>query len=128
MIVPIIKDDIAGGQALAAGQVDWKYSLTGPTYEEIKTNPDLQFVEYPDFGFFSLYFNNRPGTLFADKRLRQAFHVFTPRASICRCLLSAIGSVSVSARAVSGAVGQRDPTRPLLNPSSYGKTMAYTLL
>jgi ABC-type transport system substrate-binding protein len=72
VFIPIIKDDIAGGQALAAGQVDWKYSLTGPTYEEIKTNPDLKFVEYPDFGFFSLYFNNREGQLFADKRLRQA--------------------------------------------------------
>ena len=72
MFIPIIKDDIAGGQALAAGQVDWKYSLTGPTYEEIKDDPNLKFVEYPDFGFFSLYFNQREGTLFADKNLRQA--------------------------------------------------------
>ena len=69
---PIIKDDIAGGQALAAGQVDWKYSLTGPTYNEIKDNPTLKFVEYPDFGFFGLYFNQREGTLFSDKNLRQA--------------------------------------------------------
>ena len=30
LFIPIIKDDIAGGQALAAGQVDWKYSLDGP--------------------------------------------------------------------------------------------------
>jgi len=72
LFIPIIKDDIAGGQALAAGEVDWKYSLTGPTYEEIKTDPALKFVEYPDFGFFSLYFNQREGTLFADKNLRQA--------------------------------------------------------
>ncbi len=72
LFIPIIKDDIAGGQALAAGQVDWKYSLTGPTYEEIKDDPNLKFVEYPDFGFFSLYFNNREGSLFADKELRQA--------------------------------------------------------
>ena len=73
MFIPIIKDDIAGGQALAAGQVDWKYSLTGPTYEEIKDNPDLQFVEYPDFGFFSLYFNmHSEDNLFYDKNLRQA--------------------------------------------------------
>jgi ABC-type transport system substrate-binding protein len=72
LFIPIIKDDIAGGQALAAGQVDWKYSLTGPTYEEIKDDPNLKFVEYPDFGFFALYFNNREGSLFADKNLRQA--------------------------------------------------------
>ena len=72
LFIPIIKDDIQGGQALAAGEVDWKYSLTGPTYEEIKADPALKFVEYPDFGFFSLYFNNREGSLFADKNLRQA--------------------------------------------------------
>ena len=72
MFIPIIKDDIAGGQALAAGQVDWKYSLTGPTYEEIKDDPNLKFVEYPDFGFFALYFNLREGSLFAEKALRQA--------------------------------------------------------
>jgi ABC-type transport system substrate-binding protein len=70
--IPIIKDDTAGGQALAAGQVDWKYSLTGPTYNEIKDNPDLKFVEYPDFGFFGLYFNMREGQLFSDVNLRQA--------------------------------------------------------
>ena len=69
---PIIKDDLAGGQALVAGQVDWKYELTGPTYEEIKDDPELKFVEYPDFGFYSLYFNQREGQLFADKNLRQA--------------------------------------------------------
>ena len=61
VFLPIIKDDIAGGQALAAGQVDWKYSIDGGTYDEIKDNPDLKFVEYPDFGFFSLYFNLREG-------------------------------------------------------------------
>jgi ABC-type transport system substrate-binding protein len=72
LLFPIIKDDLAGGQALAAGQADWKYSLTGPTYEEISDNPDLKFVEYPDFGFYSLYFNLREGQLFADKNLRQA--------------------------------------------------------
>ena len=72
LFIPIIKEDIAGGQALAAGQVDWKYSLEGSTYNEIKDNPDLKFVEYPDFGFFGLYFNLRPGSLFADKNLRQA--------------------------------------------------------
>ena len=61
VFVPIIKDDIAGGQALAAGQVDWKYSIEGGTYAEIKDNPELKFVEYPDFGFFGLYFNLRDG-------------------------------------------------------------------
>jgi ABC-type transport system substrate-binding protein len=72
--IPIIKDDIAGAQALAAGQVDWKYSLTGPAYLQIKDNPDLQFIEYPDFGFFSLYFNLHPdtGSPWLDPKVRQA--------------------------------------------------------
>ena len=73
MFIPIIKDDIAGGQALAAGQIDWKYSLEGSTYEEIKDNADLKFVEHPDFGFFALYFNlHSEDNLFYDKNLRQA--------------------------------------------------------
>lgn len=74
IFIPIIKDDLVGGQALAQGQVDWKYSLEGSTYEEIKNNGDLQFVEYPDFGFFDLQFNLHPesNALFLDKNLRQA--------------------------------------------------------
>ena len=74
LFIPIIKDDIAGGQALAAGQVDWKYSLTGPTYEEIKDDTNLKFVEYPDFGFFALYFNlhEDANSIFLDRNIRQA--------------------------------------------------------
>jgi ABC-type transport system substrate-binding protein len=72
VFIPIIKDDIAGGQALVAGQVDWKYSLEGATYNQIQSDPNVKFVEYPDFGFFSLYFNLREGRLFTDVRLRQA--------------------------------------------------------
>ena len=74
MFIPIIKDDLAGGQALVAGQVDWKYSLEGATYNQISQDPNLKFVEYPDFGFFGLYFNLHPdtGSKFLDKNLRQA--------------------------------------------------------
>ena len=72
LFFPIIKDDLAGGQALAAGQADWKYSLQGATYNQIKDNGNLSFVEYPEFGFYGLYFNLRDGQLFADRNLRQA--------------------------------------------------------
>ena len=72
MFFPIIKDDLAGGQALVAGQADWKYSLQGPTYNQIKDDSNLKFVEYPEFGFYGLYFNQRDGTLFSDQNLRQA--------------------------------------------------------
>jgi ABC-type transport system substrate-binding protein len=72
VFIPIIKEDLAGGQALAAGQVDWKYSLEGSTFNQIQNDPNLQFVEYPDFGYFDLQFNLREGRLFADRNLRQA--------------------------------------------------------
>lgn len=74
MFLPIIKDDLAGGQALVAGQVDWKYSLEGTTYNQISNDPNLQFVEYPDFGFFSLQFNLHPdaGHPWLDVKVRQA--------------------------------------------------------
>jgi ABC-type transport system substrate-binding protein len=74
LFIPIIKDDLAGGQALVAGQVDWKYSLEGATYNQIKDDPNLKFVEYPDFGFFGVYFNLHKDAngLFLDKNLRQA--------------------------------------------------------
>ena len=74
MFIPIIKDDLAGGQALVAGQVDWKYSLEGATYNQISQDPNLKFVEYPDFGFFGMYFNLHEDSesIFLDKSLRQA--------------------------------------------------------
>ncbi len=72
VFMPIIKDDIAAGQALVAGQVDWKYNVPGGSYKEVKDNPELKFAEYPDFGFYGLYMNQRKGQLFADKNLRQA--------------------------------------------------------
>jgi len=73
---PLIKDDIASGQALVAGQIDWDYLIEGATYKEIKDDPNLKFAEYPEFGYYGLYFNMRDGTVFggleAGKPLRQA--------------------------------------------------------
>jgi ABC-type transport system substrate-binding protein len=74
LFIPIIKDDLAGAQALVAGQVDWKYSVEGATYNQIKDDPNLKFVEYPDFTYYGVYFNMHPDAdgLFKDKNLRQA--------------------------------------------------------
>jgi peptide/nickel transport system substrate-binding protein len=74
LFLPIIKDDLAGGQALVAGQVDWKYSLEGATYNQIKDSANLKFVEYPDFGFYGTYFNlhKDANSIFLDQNLRQA--------------------------------------------------------
>jgi ABC-type transport system substrate-binding protein len=76
MYFPVIKDDIAGGQALKAGQVDWMYTMEGATYGEIKDEPNLQFATYPEFGHYELQVNMREGTLFGGletgRPLRQA--------------------------------------------------------
>jgi ABC-type transport system substrate-binding protein len=73
---PVIKDDIAGGQALKAGQVDWMYTMEGPTYTELKDAANLQFATYPEFGHYELQVNMREGTLFGGletgRPLRQA--------------------------------------------------------
>jgi ABC-type transport system substrate-binding protein len=71
---PIIGSDIDGGRALVSGEVDWKPSLQASTYDEIKDDPGLKFVEYLEFSFLGLFFNLHPeaGGLFLDKNLRQA--------------------------------------------------------
>jgi ABC-type transport system substrate-binding protein len=74
MFLPIIKDEVAAGSALKAGQIDWKFSVTGDVYTTLKDDPNLKFAEYPDFGYFGLQYNLREGRLFADKNLRQAMH------------------------------------------------------
>ncbi len=72
VVMPIITDDIQGANAVQAGQVDWKYSLTADAYDALKDDPNIQFAEYPDFGYYGLQYNLREGQLFADLGARQA--------------------------------------------------------
>jgi ABC-type transport system substrate-binding protein len=72
VVMPIITDDIQGANAVQAGQVDWKYSLTADSYEALKDDPNIKFAEYPDFGYYSLQYNLREGQLFADLGARKA--------------------------------------------------------
>jgi ABC-type transport system substrate-binding protein len=72
LYMPIIKDDIASSAALAAGDTDWKYEITGDGWVQVKDAPGLKFAEYPDFGHYELQFNMREGNLFAEKVVRQA--------------------------------------------------------
>ncbi len=72
LYMPIIKDDVASSSALAAGDIDWKYSLTADGYAQLRDAAGLKFARYPDFGYFDLQFNLREGRLFADKPVRQA--------------------------------------------------------
>ena len=72
VVMPIITDDIQGANAVQAGQVDWKYSLTADSYDALKDDPNIKFAEYPDFGYYSLQYNLREGQLFADLGARKA--------------------------------------------------------
>ncbi len=72
LYMPIIKDDVAASAALAAADIDWKYSLTADGYAQLRENAGVKFALYPDFGYFNLQFNLRPGRMFYDKNVRQA--------------------------------------------------------
>ena len=72
VVMPIITDDIQGANAVQAGQVDWKYSLTADAYDALKDDPNIKFAEYPDLGYFALQYNLREGQLFADLGARKA--------------------------------------------------------
>jgi ABC-type transport system substrate-binding protein len=72
VVMPIITDDVQGANAVQAGQVDWKYSLTADSYEALQDDPNVKFAEYPDFGYFGLQYNLREGQLFADLGARKA--------------------------------------------------------
>lgn len=74
LVFPIIGSDAEGAQALVDGTIDWKYGFQGSTYDQIKDDPDLEFVEYLEFSFLGLYFNLHPEPkgLFLDRNLRQA--------------------------------------------------------
>ena len=43
VVMPIITDDIQGANAVQAGQVDWKYSLTSDAYDALKDDPNIKF-------------------------------------------------------------------------------------
>ena len=72
VVMPIITDDVQGANAVQAGQVDWKYSLTADSYDALKDDPNVKFAEYPDFGYYGLQYNLREGQLFADLGARKA--------------------------------------------------------
>ncbi len=72
IVMPIITDEIQIGNAIQAGQVDWHYSIPSDVYSALEGDENLQFAEYPDFGYFSLQYNLREGQLFADLGARKA--------------------------------------------------------
>lgn len=61
-----------------AGRVDWldlaafQAADLGDGYAELKRAPGQRLLSFPDFGFYTMMYNLRPGRLFRDPRLREA--------------------------------------------------------
>lgn len=91
IVEPIITDDVAAANAIKAGDVNWKYSLTADAYAALKDDPNIKFAEYPDFGYFALQYNLRPGQLFADLGARQAVQYCIDKAETTRVATNGIG-------------------------------------
>ena len=73
LFVPIIKDAAAASAALQKGDINWQQEITSDALGPLKADPNLQIAEYPDNGYYFVAFNLRPGHLYSDIKLRQAF-------------------------------------------------------
>ncbi len=70
---PIIKDSATEAQALQKGDINWLYDVVSDALTSLQNDPNLQLASYADFGYYFIAFNLRPGKLYSDPNLRQAF-------------------------------------------------------
>jgi ABC-type transport system substrate-binding protein len=75
--IRVTRDIAAAQQALLDGEIDvLPIPLFGlETYQELRTEPGLRFVEFGQPLFFMLAYNLREGMLFADRNLRAALEL-----------------------------------------------------
>jgi ABC-type transport system substrate-binding protein len=71
--IPIIKDSATASNALKQGDILFQYRVDSDALQSVQSDPNLTTSEFPDFGYYYIGFNMRPGRLYADKNLRQAF-------------------------------------------------------
>jgi ABC-type transport system substrate-binding protein len=69
----VIRDSAAATAALGNDEIQWQQKIESGAFTTIKTNANVQLAEYPDNGYYYIAFNLRPGHLYADKALREAF-------------------------------------------------------
>ncbi len=69
----IIKDNATEGAALQKGALNWVEEITSDALTALQADQSLTVTSAPDFGFYFIGMNNRPGRLFSDKNLVQAF-------------------------------------------------------
>jgi ABC-type transport system substrate-binding protein len=73
VFIPIIKDAATASAALQKGDINWQTEVTSDALATLKGDSTLALSEFPDFGYYYIGFNLRPGKLYADKALREAF-------------------------------------------------------
>jgi len=72
-IATVIRSSAAGTTALGNDEIQWQPKIESDAFTTVKDNPNVQLAEYPDNGYYYIAFNLRPGHLYADKALREAF-------------------------------------------------------
>jgi ABC-type transport system substrate-binding protein len=70
---PIIKDSATGAAALQKGDANWLYAVVSDALTSLQNDPNIQMANYADFGYYFIAFNLRPGHIYSDPNLRQAF-------------------------------------------------------
>ncbi|HLX35962.1 MAG TPA: peptide ABC transporter substrate-binding protein [Candidatus Limnocylindrales bacterium] len=73
MYFPIIKDAASGAAALQKGDANWLYSVVSDALPALQADPTIQMATYADFGYYFIAFNLRPGHIYSDINLREAF-------------------------------------------------------
>ena len=73
LFFPIIKDSASGAAALQSNQANWLYAVVSDALPALQADSNVQVATYADFGFYAINFNLRPGHIYADHNLRQAF-------------------------------------------------------
>src|SRR5579862_937384 len=73
MYFPIIKDAASGAAALQKGDANWLYSVVSDALPALQADPTIQVATYADFGYYFIAFNLRPGHIYSDINLREAF-------------------------------------------------------
>jgi ABC-type transport system substrate-binding protein len=69
----VIRSSAAATTALGNDEIQWQQKIESDAYNAVKDNANVQIAEYPDNGYYYIGFNLRPGHIYSEKALREAF-------------------------------------------------------
>jgi len=112
--VRAMRDPQAAVDALRNGELDW---LTLPRrfpemHDQLATEANVQFVTFPDAGYYLLAYNLRDGMLFADGNLRAAVELCIDRPATVDAATNGTGDVVYSPIEPGSWAYQPDLVRP----------------